>query len=54
LERLKRKCIKIQLEGAILFTKLRKVIRFYKFFCKGCKILQKGVLAKVRLGMHSR
>ncbi len=54
LERLKRKCIKIQLEGPIFFTKLRKVIRFYNFFCKGCKILQQGVLAKAKLGMHSR
>jgi hypothetical protein len=54
LERLKRECTKIQPKGAIFFTKLRKVIRFYKEFCKGCKILQKGVWAKARLGMHSR
>jgi hypothetical protein len=54
LERLKRKCTKIQQERAIFFTKLRKVIRFYKKICKGCKIPQKGVWAKARLGMHSR
>jgi hypothetical protein len=42
LERLKRKCTKIQPKGVIFFTKLRKVIKVYKEFCKGGKILQKG------------
>jgi hypothetical protein len=54
LERLKKKCTKIQSEGAIFFTKLSKVIKFYKEFCKGCKISQKKVWTKARLGMHSR
>jgi Pyruvate/2-oxoacid:ferredoxin oxidoreductase delta subunit len=42
LERLKRECTKFQLEGVIFFTKLRKVIRFYKEFCKGCKFCKEG------------
>ncbi len=42
LKRLKRECTKFQLEGAIFFTKLRKVIRFYKEFCKGCKFRKEG------------
>jgi Pyruvate/2-oxoacid:ferredoxin oxidoreductase delta subunit len=42
LERLKKECTKFQPEGAIFFTKLRKVIRFYKEFCKGCKFHKEG------------
>jgi Pyruvate/2-oxoacid:ferredoxin oxidoreductase delta subunit len=54
LGRSKKECTKIQPERAIFFTKLRKVIWFYKESCKGCKISQRGVWTKARFGMRSR
>jgi hypothetical protein len=54
LERLKKEFTKIwkaQPKGVIFLTKLRKIIKFLKEFCKGCKILQKGVQVKTKLGM---
>jgi hypothetical protein len=41
--KVKKRMHKIQPKGAIFFTKLRKVIKFYKEFYKGCKIPQTRV-----------